>query len=239
MAKSLIETMEEENKVARAKAEQVQQVKEAVQERTETTKTLIEYQKAVAEQNKTLQENQQTLYNAINDVKESFESFESKADTLTQENIQALNKAVDTLKNILSSIDSKIAEQIKNNFDSQVATLKNSVSQNTKALTDTTTKAQEIIKNGYDNFNVLLNEEKKELQQQVKSISSKFSFLFIIIPILLIIPTLYCLQWQFNFIPFLNKAPITDMFIMGFVCAIALIILLVIIAKIISAKLQN
>lgn len=239
MAKSLIETMEEENKVARAKAEQVQQVKEAVEERTQAVKTLIEYQKETQEHYQKVNSAIEMLLSAVGGAEDSFNNFENKADTLTQENIKALNNAVDTLKNILSSIDNKIAEQIKNNFDSQVATLKNNVSQNTKALTDTTTKAQEIIKNGYDNFNVILTEEKKELQHQVKSISSKFSFLFIIIPILLIIPTLYCLQWQFNFIPFLNQAPITDMFIMGFVCAIALVILLVILAKIISAKLQN
>lgn len=239
MSKSLIETFEEENKVARAKAEQVQQVKEAMQERTETTKTLIEYQKAVAEQNKSLQENQQTLYDAINNAKDSFDIFENKADNLTQQNIKALENAVNNLKSVLANIDSNISTQIKNNFDKNVGHLNNAVNDSINILTDTTTKAQEIINNRANSFDNILKDSEKELKHDIKKISSKSSFLVIIGIILLIIPNLYCLNWQFNFIPFLQQKPITDMFIMGFVCAFAIIIVFVILIKLIHDKLQN
>lgn len=240
MAKSLIETMEEENKVARAKAEQVQQVKEAVQERTETTKTLIEYQKAVAEQNKTLQENQQILYNAIIEAKKSFDTFESKADTLTQENISALKNTMNDIEVKVNSINENVSRYVASSFDNMVSMITTNINTSVKNLNDQVVKSKNDVKDNYDKFNATIKEKEKELDRNIKSISSNNHFLIISDVILLLIPTIYCLNWQFNFIPSISKpTPINDMFYMGLVCGAVIILVIAFIIKIVYDKIAK
>lgn len=189
---------------------------------------------------KTLQDNQKVLYNAIIEAKKSFDTFESKADTLTQENVSALKNTMNDIEVKVNSINENVSRYVASSFDNMVSMITTNINTSVKNLNDQVVKSKNDVKDNYDKFNATIKEKEKELDRNIKSISSNNHFLIISDVILLLIPTIYCLNWQFNFIPNIsNPTPINDMFYMGLVCGAVIILVIAFIIKIVYDKIAK
>lgn len=217
MSKSLLETMEEENNVARAKAEQVKQVKEAIEYNTKTETELKQQQESQQKQYKELCDQIATIDREFAKLSHLILSFNSNFETLNKEQKNQYNNFSNQLKDSIDTLSKNIYQNTSSIFENSFEKIKS----NTNQFNSYIDKANENIKNNCDNlsnnfnelfndFNLSIKENQNKLNGKIKALffSSVFAFFFLFL--FSVLNLMYNINYQFHCIKWLDTMQVPD-----------------------------
>lgn len=178
-----------------------------------------------------LNENLQAYTEEIKQATEQAKSF--------NENVESkFNNYLTQMKNTTTSINETLHQEIKNNFDIFAKDFKDTIKQSIIAIKECTEQANKTIEDNAKAYKSFLLDSKEQVKRETKNISSQHRTSIIVNYVFLVLILLYCIQWQFNCIPFLSKAP-TDDFLSGVLVALFGIVIIIFLVVFIAKKLQD
>lgn len=195
----------------------------------ETLETCIEILEQIKTGNNTITSNQKVLndnmFNCSHEFNNMIERVENNYIEFKQLSETFNNVVKETANDIKRAIHNDITENIQN----EIGNVRDNINSFNSEMGHNKTDILDMI----NTFKTELENNRKEFKKAMEKetrhtiIGNKFLFFFFII--FSIIPSLYCLNWQFNFIPVLSQ-PLTSEYIKGLITIpIALIVLIIII----------
>ena len=195
----------------------------------ETLETCIEILEQIKKGNNTITSNQKVLNDNMLACSNNFETMSNNIDKANGTLINAINGFKETLNGTSQDIKRAIHNDITENIQNEIGNVRDNINSFNSEMGHNKTDILDMI----NTFKTELENNRKEFKKAMEKetrhtiIGNKFLFFFFII--FSIIPSLYCLNWQFNFIPVLSQ-PLTSEYIKGLITIpIALIVLIIII----------
>lgn len=228
----------EEIKQAKERAENIQTAtlksnEKAIQETQkfyETLETCNELLQEIKNESATLFENQKVLSNSNLTCAKMFKEMSESIENTTKRINNLICDFKDSLNNTSEDLKIAIHNDITENLQNEMQKIKQNTSNFNGTIENYKTKLDELVNNLGHELETATKKQKEQMEKETLKIVSGNKFLFFFFIFLSLIPSIYCLNYQFNFIPVLSQQ-ITSEYIKGLITTpIAVIVLIIIIA---------
>lgn len=204
-----------------------QQVKiEETKKYTETLNTCTNVLNQIKELSGVITENQKILNDNMVACGNLFDKFAKTIETETDKTNTIISEFKNKLDNTSTDIKKVIHNEISENIQAEIIQIGNNTKEFSNNLKTYKTSIDEIVKKTTEELENNRKEYKKQMEKETYRVIFDNKILFFFFIIFLMIPVLYCINWQFNCIPFMQQIETPDIikyiiiFFTGFIISI-------------------